>query len=95
MNYQIPNNYLNLYNQNQLIQGKQINNLEKNNNESNVLYDHKWQIIKSIFYATLFYFLTSPNVIEMTADYIPSFIGKRLAHSFLFGLIFLVMNWKN
>ena len=94
MNNQIPYNYLNPYNQNSFIQNNQANVSEKNN-ESNIFFQHKWIILKSIFYATLFYFLTAPNVIEMTANYIPSFIGKRLAHSIIFGLVFLILNWKS
>ena len=76
------------------------NNLEfrnnsKNNGLSEIIIDHKWNIVKAIFYSILFYFFTSPNLIELTANYIPSFIGTRLAHTILFGLFYLLLNWKN
>jgi len=58
----------------------------------NIIVDNKMRILKASFYAFLFYCLTAPSVIEMTSNYIPSFLTKRLAHTILFGLLYLLLN---
>ena len=55
---------------------------------------YRWSIMYATIYGVLFYILTSPQIIEFTSTYIPSFISKRMAHSILFGLIYLVFNLK-
>ena len=92
INYQIPNTKLNSFVATPIVNN---NIIEKNNSISDIFFEHKWSFAKAIFYSFLFYFLTSPNVIEMTSNYIPPFIGKRTAHSIIFGIFFLLLNWKN
>lgn len=93
MNYM---NNLNNYNKlNMLNNPNMINNQNKSESFFDVLSDHKWSIAKAIFYSMLFYFFTSPNLIELTETYIPRSIGVRLAHTILFGLFYLLLNWKN
>ena len=90
LNNNLNSNFNNNFNNNLPITG-----VKKNNGLSEVIMDHKWNIIKAVFYSFLFYFFTSPNLIDLTSNYIPSFIGTRLAHTILFGLFYLLLNWKN
>jgi len=57
-----------------------------------IVIDNKMRILKASFYAFLFYCLTAPSVIEMTSNYIPNFLTKRLAHTILFGFLYLLLN---
>ena len=96
INYQIPNNKFNSFVATPVVNNN-LKNIEtiQSNYINNIFFEHKWAFARAIFYSLLFYFLTSPNVIEMTSNYIPQFIGKRTAHTVIFGILFLLLNWKN
>lgn len=95
INYQIPSNKFNSFMATPIINNQIKNNdVISNHSINNIFLEHKWIFAQAIFYSLLFYFLTSPNVIEMTSNYIPQFIGKRIGHSIIFGILFLLLNWK-
>ena len=68
---------------------------EKNDGIVNKIMEHKWCISKAIFYSLLFYCLTSPSIIEVTSYYVPEFMSKRTAHTFIFGLFYLLLNCRS
>jgi hypothetical protein len=95
INYQIPNKTNSFVATPILTNDLLNNNLLEKKNTSDIFFEHKWSIVKAMFYSVLFYILTSQNVIEITSNFIPHFIGKRTAHSIIFGLLYLLLNWNN